>query len=367
MNILDELRRDHDHLRPGLERLENPLAGAAELRLFLAELEEHNRLEEELLLRDIAPDLRLEGGLIDELRSEHERISMLGAAIRASGPSFSDSESHRRRLADLVPQHFAKEEQALFVFAERLLDADWRAGRGAAFLQSRGRHALRVGPEVRVADLARDSPATIRVFQRHGIDFCCGGKRGLREACDSKGATYDAVASELAAVLEVKDPELDGDWSSRPAVELVGHLLSRYHAGLREELVRLEAMAMRAAERHGAQNPELVTIQGLVRDLRRRMTEHLELEERAIFPALLSGDVSGLRKDIRAAEEEHELVGGLLERLREATGGFKPPADACNTWRGLYHGLAELERDTHVHVHLENNVLFDRAALAATN
>lgn len=361
MTILEELRRDHEYLQTNLEELEGSTGEDTRLLALASEIEEHNRLEERLLIRDLEPELKLEGGLVETLYREHERIAQLIAAIRASSEAPRDLALYRHRLVELLRQHFTEEEQVFFPFAERLLDADWRAGRGAAFRQARSPHPLRVGPDVRVADLARESPATIRVFQRHGIDFCCGGKRGLREACATRGADYASVAGELAQVLSSGDSGEQESWIGRPAVEIVGHVLARYHAGLREELARLEAMAARAAERHGAAHPELVEIHALVTELRGQMVAHLDHEERVLFPAVLRGDGSEIEKEFGAAEEEHAMVGRLLARLREATSEFVPPPEACNTWRGLFHGLSDLEKDTHVHIHLENNLLFPQA------
>lgn len=366
MSLLDELRRDHDYLDSSLEEVERSGAGLPRLLAVAAEVEEHNRLEEELLLAELEPGLAPQGGLVDSLKSENREIAQRIARIRASAGHPGEIERHRARLIELAAAHFAKEEQVLYPFAERLLDADWLAGRGAAFRQTRRRHPLRVGPEVRVADLAREAPATIRVFQRHGIDFCCGGKRGLEAACAARGASYENVARDLAAALDAGDTDGHERWSGRPAVEIVGHVLARYHAGLREELARLEAMALRAHERHGATNPELGEIHAVVAELRSRMVEHLDREERVLFPAVLRGDSDALAAEFAVAEDEHSVVGDLLARLRAVSRDFQPPEGACNTWRGLFHGLEELERDTHVHVHLENNLLFPQVlALAA--
>ncbi|MGE0638871.1 MAG: iron-sulfur cluster repair di-iron protein [Thermoanaerobaculia bacterium] len=358
MNILDELRLDHDFIRSGLARFENGAPDPDAAEEVLAGIEEHIRLEEELLLRDLEPGLGPEGGLLDELRADHGRISLLIEAVRNGSRDPGRLDSLLRRLATTVRKHFDTEESAFFTFAERLLDADWRAGRGAAFRQARGPRNSGVGPDVRVSDLACEHPATIRVFQRHSIDFCCGGKRGLREACEQRGVDYETVAHEVRHALTGVAGESGEGWSRRPAVELVGHILARYHAGLRDELLRLEAMASRAAERHGDSHPRLREVSGLVHELRTRMTGHLEIEERSIFPAILSGSATTVAAELHTAEAEHDAVGELFRKIRSATDDFTPPATACNTWRGLYHGLAELERDTHVHVHLENNILF---------
>jgi regulator of cell morphogenesis and NO signaling len=207
------------------------------------------------------------------------------------------------------------------------------------------------------------------VFEELGIDYCCGGKRTLVDACAFRGLALDAVlerltraAGEGAAAGGVGSG--DEAWNERPPAEIVGHVLARFHAGLREELARLEAMALRAAEKHGAANPELRATRDLVVRLRARLTAHLDGEEQCVFPALLTGASASARAALAAAEAEHVEIGELLASLRSATDGFQAPSNACNTWRGLYYGLADLERETHRHVHFEHAVLFPRAEVA---
>lgn len=361
MNILDELRRDHDRLRTTMTALETGPATPAELRAFAGDLLEHARLEDELLFGELDPALPPGHGPIAVMRAEHEEIEGGLAELTSAGPDGAERAGRLRRLLELARDHFDKEEQVLFAFAERLVEPGRLAALGAVLRDSRrGAAGPRLAPEVRIADLARERPATVRVFQKHGIDFCCGGKRSLAEACERHGIAYADLAGDLGAALGEPSSDDPENWSERTVVDLVGYILARYHAGLRDELARLEAMAARARERHGEAHAELVEVARLVTLLRREMVPHLELEEREIFPALMRGETEAVAASLRAAEAEHDGVGRLLAELRAATGGFVPPAEACNTWRGLYHGLAELERDTHLHVHVENNVLFHR-------
>ena len=362
MNLLAELRRDHDRLRATMTLLETAPADPATARAFAADLAAHARLEDELLFHELEHDLP-QAAILDAMRAEHREIdALLEGLLRGErGPSLD-------RLLRVARGHFLKEEKVLFEFAERLIDSERLAALGAAWRQAHfgaGEAAAGPTPTSRVADLAREHPATVRVFQRLGIDFCCGGKLPLSEACAKRGLAVDVVAEELRRAIASSDRSSDVAWDGRPAVELVGHVLARYHAGLRDELSRLDAMAARAADRHGETHPELVEIRSLVSRLAERMRAHLEHEERVLFPAILSGDTAALGGDLTGAEDEHREIGDLLDRLREASDGFRPPAEACNTWRGLFHGLAELERDTHEHVHLENNILFPGALASA--
>ena len=232
---------------------------------------------------------------------------------------------------------------------------------------------MRIEPHVQVADVATAHPAAIRVFQRHGIDFCCGGKKPLRQACAEAKVSYDQLASDLQAALAQK-PGNERSWTDAPLTELTDHIVARYHTWLREELPRLGAMAEKVARVHGERHPEVLRVHEVFLSLRDDLLPHMMKEEQVLFPYLRQMDAlrtagrllpaspfGTVGNPIAAMEAEHETVGDLIGLLREVTGGFEPPADACNTYRGLYHGLGELERELHEHIHLENNVQFPRA------
>jgi regulator of cell morphogenesis and NO signaling len=359
MDILGELSSDHGRLRSQMDALEAMTSPDVELlRRFAGELLTHATLEDRLLFCELESGLPSDHGPLLVMREEHHEIESRLARIEADAAA---GEIHGlRHLFAIAREHFLKEEQVLFSFAERLIEPARLENLGADLRAARAPSPL-VSCDVRVAELARSRPETIRVFQRRGIDFCCGGKRGLAEACTAAGVPFDDVSRELGQALASRT-DTEEDWTRRPATDLVGYILVRFHSGLRDELERLEAMALRSRDRHGAEHPELAAVAETVRELRRAMVEHLDVEEREIFPALLAGGDRPVLAKLHAAEDEHRTVGRLFATLREATSGYRPPSAACNTWRGLYHGLADLERETHLHIHLENNVLFERAA-----
>lgn len=231
-------------------------------------------------------------------------------------------------------------------------------------------------PQTRVADLAARHPSTIRVFQRHGIDFCCGGKRPLEQAAREQGLDWGTLAEELeAATAESSAAESERDWSAAPLPELVRHIVSYYHGKLQEELPRLEQMAEKVFSVHGGKHSELADVLTTFRRLKTEMEMHTAKEEQVLFPLverMAETEAFGRLPDelhnvtlampIMVMENEHDDAAGALRSLRSLTSDFNPPPEACNTFRGLYHGLEELEADTHRHIHLENNVLFPRAA-----
>lgn len=228
---------------------------------------------------------------------------------------------------------------------------------------------MQIRPDTLVADIAVAAPATIKVFSRHQIEFCCGGRIPLFEACADRGLDTDAVLAELRAAQAA--PADGGDWRERPLRDLITHIQARYHEPLREELPRLEAMMNKVVSRHGQRLAEtLLPLQATFDELKRELLDHMAKEDAVLFPAVAaieSGQPSSLpavalEQPIEVMEAEHESAGAALARMRALTSGYAPPEGACPTFRGLYYGLSELEREMHQHVHLENHVLFPRAA-----
>jgi regulator of cell morphogenesis and NO signaling len=224
---------------------------------------------------------------------------------------------------------------------------------------------MTITEQTRVADIATTVPSSVRVFQRFGIDFCCGGKIPLGVVCQERGLAFAEVASAIEASSAARADERD--WTTAPRGALIAHIVSTYHDVLREELPRLEAMATKVAAVHGAKGSFLARVRDIVAELSADLREHMQKEERVLFPAIRAIDEGGMRQQgwvaapIAVMEREHDRAGELLSELRRLSGGYVTPEWACNTFRALYHGLAELEASMHVHVHLENNVLFPRA------
>jgi regulator of cell morphogenesis and NO signaling len=228
--------------------------------------------------------------------------------------------------------------------------------------------------ESTVADIATTSPATISVFQHHHIDFCCGGKIPLAQACQARGLDVDAVLTDLRAA--VAPAAAEPNWNDASLTALIGHIQQRYHEPLRAELPRLSAMLQKVVTRHGDHLPDtLLPLQRTFETLQTELLDHMTKEDRALFPVIVAlesrtqlaaPDVAAwITSPVAVMEAEHEAAGDALESIRELTNGFAPPDWACPTFRGLYYGLAQLETDMHVHVHLENNVLFPRAVQLA--
>lgn len=210
-----------------------------------------------------------------------------------------------------------------------------------------------------VGDIAARHPLATRVFARYGIDFCCGGGVALQDACQQRGLDASAVLDQIDQVLAGGEPEGDR-WDQAPVADLVRHIVDAYHLPLREELPWLESMARKVARVHGDKEPErLPALLQTFLGLKAELEDHMEREEKVLFPEILAHGEGALVPTVPFVDD-HTQAGEALARIRELTDDFQVPAEACNTWRALWHGLAALEESLHQHIHLENNVLFPR-------
>jgi regulator of cell morphogenesis and NO signaling len=224
---------------------------------------------------------------------------------------------------------------------------------------------------VSLAELVIFRPELASRFDALGLDYCCGGQRSLGDAVASAGLDLTATIAALQELSQAPEPPQDWDGIGG----LVDHLEATHHAYLTTALPRLVALADKVAQVHGANHPELVTVAKLVHELRADLEPHLLKEERVLFPMIRelaeateapAFHCGTLSNPIRMMLSEHDNVGELLAKLREVAGDYKTPEDGCASYQALYVGLAELEADTHMHVHKENNVLFP-AVIEAEN
>jgi regulator of cell morphogenesis and NO signaling len=222
-------------------------------------------------------------------------------------------------------------------------------------------------PRTTLADLVTERPARAAVLDRLGLDFCCHGDRPLADACEQAGHDVAQVVADLATADEVATAD-GGDWERLPIGELAAHIVATHHRYLWDELPALEQLAAKVLGVHGERHPELAEVESLVRAVRADLEPHMRKEELVLFPAI--GQLDGgerafpfghIANPVRMMMLEHEQAGELLERLREVTGDYRVPDDACASYRSLYERLAAVESDTHVHIHKENYVLFPAA------
>lgn len=226
----------------------------------------------------------------------------------------------------------------------------------------------------RVADIATLVPASIEVFERYGVDFCCHGDQALDEALRGTGLSVGDILAEIERVMQARTEEdaLHRNWSEYAPGALADHIEQVHHQYLREQLPKVGARLATVLSVHGDRHPELFELGRVFARLRRELEEHLAREESLVFPLvraldpgypadagrpLRSGDSGALLSELARLEDEHDTVGDALKAIRGLTANYQTPPDACVTYSALYQDLQALEADIHRHVHLENNIL----------
>ena len=222
-----------------------------------------------------------------------------------------------------------------------------------------------------VREYAVEVPQAVRVFEKLGIDYCCGGGKSLSEACAQIKVPVEEVLNHLKTSTTT-ETKAASDWAEAELSDLVDHIIGKHHAYVKQELPRLDLLLNKVAGKHSEKHPELKRVQIVFGTMRDELNSHLMKEEQILFPyikelQLSSGNGSrrsmfgSVRNPIHMMEIEHDAAGDALRELREITGEYIAPEEGCFSYKTLYRGLAEFEADLHQHIHLENNILFPRA------
>jgi len=222
-----------------------------------------------------------------------------------------------------------------------------------------------------VGDIVATDFRAAAVFERFGIDFCCGGRRSFDDACRSAAVDPGVV---LAALNAIARPHAEDDVTGWPLDRLIEHIEATHHAYVRRALPSIARHLVKLVEAHGDRHPELVQVGDAFAGMSDEMQHHMLKEERVLFPYIrdlvecqrgqrgpIISPFGTVENPIRAMEREHLEVAAALRLIHELTGGYAVPSDGCTTYAVCMSELAQFERDLHHHVHLENNVLFPRA------
>jgi regulator of cell morphogenesis and NO signaling len=224
-----------------------------------------------------------------------------------------------------------------------------------------------------VGEIAATDLRVAMLFEQFGIDFCCGGRQTIDEACRRAAVDPTLVRRQLAALppkLQAGDEEAI-DW---PLDRIIDHIFARHHTYVRQVLPVIGAYLNKLESVHGQRHPELAHVHAALVELSHDLLQHMYKEERILFPYIrdlvrhaayaeesLFNPFGTIENPIRMMEREHEEAGDALRLIRGLTDGYTTPADGCATYAACMAELREFERDLHRHVHLENNILFPRA------
>lgn len=232
---------------------------------------------------------------------------------------------------------------------------------------------MNVTQETKLKDVILKNPAAAPILEKAGMDYCCGGKQTVGEACLKAGMPAEVLLERLREAANDVSPAAK-DWVAAPMGELARHIVTKHHVYVREALPRISNHLAKVAQKHGANHPETARIQDLFEVLGNELMQHMQKEEMIVFPyveQLSAAAESGarlhtpffgtVRNPVAMMMKEHDSAGELIGQIRELSGGFAAPADACTTYALVYRELEEFDHDLRLHIHLENNILFPRA------
>ncbi len=220
--------------------------------------------------------------------------------------------------------------------------------------------------EKKVGEFVIEDYRNAHLFSKHGIDFCCGGKKTLREACLYANADIPTVITEIESLASEGVPELLLERLN--LAELIEYIVSTHHTYTRRNGELLLLYSNKMVNAHGEKHPEVIPLNKVIKALIDDLMPHLLKEENVLFPAIVAlekGTPLNFPKEqivhpIQGMEWEHEEVGRIIADLKSITNNFIPPTYACTTWKICYATLEEYIKDLQTHIHLENNVLFPR-------
>jgi regulator of cell morphogenesis and NO signaling len=216
---------------------------------------------------------------------------------------------------------------------------------------------------------------TAAVFQKHGIDFCCKGGKSINEVCDNKKIPVDDLLLELNSVLN-QSAEQGKDYQAWPLDKLADHIEKKHHSYVTEAIPALQQFLDKLCRVHGGNHPELFAIKEEFNAAACELTLHMKKEERILFPFIrkmaaashnnepyIAPAFDTIENPINMMMAEHDIEGERFRTIAKLSNDYTAPDDGCTTYRVAFSLLKEFEEDLHLHIHLENNILFPRAIL----
>jgi regulator of cell morphogenesis and NO signaling len=224
--------------------------------------------------------------------------------------------------------------------------------------------------DISIGEIVAKDFRAASVFKEAGIDFCCGGKMSLKEACAEKGIAESLIQKRITD-LGSEPVDQGHNFIEWDLTFLCDYIVNTHHKYVLKSLPDLVQYTEKIASVHGDHHPELVEVAQLFSEINRELLQHLKNEEEVVFPAIKefisSGSsvaVSTIAEQIAKLSAEHDFAGGAMDKINGITNGYKVPSDGCNTYHVAFRLLQQFEDDLHVHVHLENNIVFPKALKA---
>ncbi|WP_339886970.1 iron-sulfur cluster repair di-iron protein [uncultured Flavobacterium sp.] len=224
-----------------------------------------------------------------------------------------------------------------------------------------------------IGELVANDYRTASVFKKYNIDFCCQGNRTINDACEAKKIDEKLVVSDLNALMQSQS-DSSIDFKSWPLDLLADYIEKKHHRYVEEKTLEIKPYLDKICRVHGERHPELYEINKHFNATAGELAMHMKKEELMVFPFIRKMVKSqqentkvetpvfeSVQFPIQAMMDEHTTEGDRFRKIEEISNNYTPPQDACNTYRVTFALLKEFEQDLHLHIHLENNILFPKA------
>lgn len=231
---------------------------------------------------------------------------------------------------------------------------------------------MNIDKELKIADVVTNNIKTADIFKKFGIDFCCGGGISIAKACEKNNVNIEHLLNELISIDNKNLPSQN--FNKWELDFLIDYIVHTHHSYVLEAIELLDAYSAKVAKVHGENHPPVLEIEQLYNQVKMELLQHMQKEERILFPFIkqlvnakrgncpvINSHFGTVQNPINMMNAEHEMAGDILKKIAEITMNYAPPEWACNTFKALYAKLDEFEQDLHLHVHLENNILFPKA------
>ncbi len=221
--------------------------------------------------------------------------------------------------------------------------------------------------EITIGEIVANDFRAASLFKEAGIDFCCGGYKFLSDACREKGSNLSMILEQLE-LLSQTPIDCATNFKEWKLSSLSGYITDTHHKFVLKTMPELVFYTQKIADVHGAHHPELIEVASLFTRINEELLQHLKNEEDVLFPAIRAAEISAspqlkstIISEVTRMQGEHEFAGGAMDKINVLTKNYLIPADACNTYRVALKLLEQFEDDLHIHVHLENNILYPKA------
>ncbi len=222
--------------------------------------------------------------------------------------------------------------------------------------------------EKTIADIVTADIRTASIFKRHGIDFCCGGGKILSDVCKEKKIRVSKITNDIEKLNSTKNEK---NYNKMSVNALIKHIIETHHKYVKEKIPTIKDFAKKVSKVHGKNYPETNLIYHLFLRLSDELLDHMNKEEEILFPKIkilvdktysksVFFSYGTISNPIKMMEMEHESAKKVLKEIEELSNKYNSPPSACNTYKALYNSLKEFQDDLHIHIHLENNILFPK-------